>query len=94
MIDINKTLKMAGEEMERLKDAELVVKFPLVKAMTLLSLVQLALRHPEADKETAAAMAVGRQFVAEMIDLIGRASPKLADFCRLGDNSKYDHKKK
>jgi len=86
MIDIPKTLALAEKEMERLRDAEIVLKFPLVQMVTLISMVQLSLRNPDAP-ETASRIA--RKFCDELIDLIGRASPELADFCRLGDENTF-----
>jgi hypothetical protein len=87
MIDIEKTIEAADAEMKKFADAEVVLKFPLIKAVNLCSLVQLALRHPEIPE---ASRANGRKFCDELIELVGRASPLLADFMRLGDDPRLD----
>jgi hypothetical protein len=90
MIDIEKTIEAADAEMKKFEGAEVVLKFPLIKAVNLCSLIQLALRHEEIPELS---RANGRKFCDELIELVGRASPLLADFMRLGDNPKYDQKK-
>lgn len=90
MIDIEKTIEAADVEMKKFADAELVLKFPLIKAVNLCSLVQLALRHPEIPELS---RANGRKFCDELISLVDRASPGLASFMRLGDDPRYNMKK-
>ncbi len=87
MIDIHKTLDMAEKEMQRLKDAPIVLRCRLVDMVSLVAVVQLALRHPglpDRSKE------IARQFIDNLAGLIGEVSPGLADFVRLGDKPEYD----
>jgi len=87
MIDVEKTLAVAAAEMERLNDAKINVLITLPRAVSILSTMQLALRHPEIPPEV---RALARIFCDQLIDLIGRASPILGDFVKLGDNPQAD----
>jgi hypothetical protein len=87
MIDAQKVVQQAAAEMERLGDAEIILKMNVVQAVRVISMVQLALRHPAVPDEN---KKFGRSFTDNLIELIERVSPDLAGFCRLGYNDVYD----
>lgn len=91
MIDVQKTIEKAEAEIERMGDGEFVMKIPIVKVVSLCSVIQLALRHPEMPEPT---RSVTRTFVDNLIDVVERASPDLAALMRLGDDPLYDKKKR
>lgn len=65
----------------------LIVKFGWPEVFTVLSLVQLALRHPGVQGEIHAS---GREFVNGIIALVEVEQPRLAELLRLGDDPEYD----
>lgn len=90
MIDIAKTLAIAEKETNRLKDTHFVLELKLPTVATLISVIQLSLRHPEIPEQ---AKAIGQTFCDTIIEQISCESKDLGDFLKLGFDPKYDTKK-
>jgi len=87
MIDVEKTIDAASSEMKRLGDAKIVIEIAVIKAVSIVSNLQLAMRHPKNDGPSSK---VASEICDRIISLVGIGSPDLAAFCRLGFDPRYD----
>ena len=88
MIDNEKTIAAALQEMKRLESAggRVALDMPIPDLLIVVAHVQLALRHPRKTVSSVRA----RELCDGIIGSIERLSPELAAFMRLGYNEKYD----
>jgi hypothetical protein len=89
MIDAEKVIQKSTQEMLKHHKVTVQLNVRLPDAVILVSHIQLALRHPEANSESSK---MAREYAESIIGTVEKVSPDLADFMRLGFDKSHDLK--